>query len=48
MVIEYWEQWIEGGAGGHGVEGMHTYFVWGDVMDFEGVHYTGGKLDNRA
>ena len=48
MVLEDWEQWIGGGAGGHGVEGMHTYFVWGNVMDFEGVQYTGGKLESSA
>ena len=48
MVIEGWEYAIEGGAGGHGVEGMHTHFVWGDVMVFEGVQYTGGKLERRA
>jgi len=48
MVLEGWEQWIGGGAGGHGVEGMHTYFVWGNVMDFEGVQYTGGKLESSA
>ena len=26
----------------------HMYVVWGDVMDFEGVQYTGEKLESRA